>query len=256
MRKMLGIEHYTAPAKPQDKQCPKCGELFPAFEVPKMGWKFPSMCGVCALQNREEIEKEAKQEEIKNLIEYSGLKGKLLNHKFNDFEAKQCPKVFDLAQTYARSFLIPDTHKGLIFTGKPGTGKTHLVCAMANYMISTNQIRVKFIKSIDLLFQIRWAMNKDFDEEKRFIESLANVPLLIIDDLGSEKITDWAQQVFYKIIDDRDILEKPIIITSNIDIKGLAERIGDRTASRLASMCQIVQMGNEDFRLKEVTNEY
>ena len=77
-----------------------------------------------------------------------------------------------------------------------------------------------------------------------------NTPLLILDDLGAEKTTDWALQSLYIIINKRLSEELQTIITSNLSLDELRDKIGDRIASRIAGMCKIVKLTGRDRRLK------
>jgi DNA replication protein DnaC len=74
---------------------------------------------------------------------------------------------------------------------------------------------------------------------------------LILDDLGAEKTTDFTRSILYQIIDYRYNYEKPTIITSNLDVKQIAERFDDRIASRIISLCPVITLENKDYRMEK-----
>jgi DNA replication protein DnaC len=141
-----------------------------------------------------------------------------------------------------------------MFYGHAGSGKTHLSVAITKQIIEEKQIQVKFVRIVDLLLEIR----KTFDEneswkaenESELLRKYTFTPLLILDDIGSEKTTDWVRQVLYQIIDERWIEQKPIIVTSNLTLDELEGRLGERIASRIAGMTQLIEMQSHDYRIK------
>ena len=85
-----------------------------------------------------------------------------------------------------------------------------------------------------------------------FLDKNAHYPgYLIIDDIGAEKLTDFVRQTTYYLINEREMNELPLIITSNYGLEQLAEQIDDRIASRIAGMCEIVKFKGEDKRIKK-----
>jgi DNA replication protein DnaC len=94
---------------------------------------------------------------------------------------------------------------------------------------------------------------KDGEEEQAAIDSFVNIPFLVIDDLGVDKKTDFSFSTLYEVIDGRDMSEmKGLIVTSNLSLSALAERLGDdRISSRLAGMCKIVEITGKDRRTNE-----
>jgi DNA replication protein DnaC len=82
------------------------------------------------------------------------------------------------------------------------------------------------------------------------IEKYAGKKCLILDDLGVEKTTEWSLQTLYTIIDRRYREEKQTLITSNLTLDEIAEKVGDRIASRIAGMCKVVEIKGRDRRLK------
>ena len=72
---------------------------------------------------------------------------------------------------------------------------------------------------------------------------------LILDDMGAEKTSEWSIQTLYSIIDRRYRDEKQTLITSNLTLDEIAEKVGDRIASRIAGMCKVVEIKGKDRRI-------
>lgn len=130
----------------------------------------------------------------------------------------------------------------LFLWGPAGTGKTHLATATIRELAGT------VVKPQHIYRQCRGL--KDGVEEQAAIDSFINTPFLVIDDLGVDKKTDWSFSTLYEVIDGRDMAErKGLIVTSNLSLTALAERLGDdRISSRLAGMCKIIEMTGKDMR--------
>lgn len=153
--------------------------------------------------------------------------------------------------------------KGLYISGDRGTGKTHLAVALmrehlknmrmlyngSEYRINLNMIPV-FISVPELLLEIRQSYSNGGSSEKEIIDKYTVRDFLVMDDLGVEKSTDWSLQILYIIIDRRYREEKRTIITSNLSLDDLADKLDDRIASRIAGMCVLVPMKGSDRRLK------
>lgn len=137
--------------------------------------------------------------------------------------------------------------ENLYLVGPAGVGKSHLACATA-------QTWFNFGKSIQ-----RWRITELFrffrrkrgaDEEEKMISDIVNVGVLVIEDLGAHKETDWSTSILWEIIDRR--LEHGInglIVTTNLGRGDLAEQIGDRIPSRLSGLCKVVKIEGRDMRL-------
>jgi DNA replication protein DnaC len=132
----------------------------------------------------------------------------------------------------------------LFIHGPAGSGKTHLATA-----ISRGYGEVKIRKPQHIFRSLRGI--KDGAEEQAAINKYVKMPFLIIDDLGVDKKTDFSFSTLYEILDGRDMdYRNGLIITSNLSVGGLAERLGDdRIASRIAGMCRIVEIKGKDRRI-------
>lgn len=151
-------------------------------------------------------------------------------------------QAYDLAREFAR-----DPHGWLVFFGGYGCGKTHLGAAIAHERISQGEPAL-FVVVPDLLDYLRSAFAPDspatFDE--RFT-ALRDAPLLILDDLGAQSSTPWAEEKLYQLLNHRYNAQLPTVITSNCQLEDIEQRLRSRLADpALVTMWSILA---PDFRL-------
>lgn len=141
---------------------------------------------------------------------------------------------------------VRKTAKGIYLHGPIGVGKTHAAHAMVTKLREMG-IRT-LIYSAPALFDL---IRDDFDhKDSHNLDRLLEFRgLLFIDDLGVEKPTEWVMETLYKIINSRYEAMLPTYFTSNLEVGELADRLGDRIASRIAEMCYIIKMDGPDRRL-------
>lgn len=163
---------------------------------------------------------------------------------------------------------IPETRRGIYIHGKVGTGKTHIAYTL--YYYANEKARIitekknnygsidrevplaKFWNSTELLRDIRLDFDRERSERRASEEELMeHEGILFLDDIGSEKPTDWVLETFYLVINKRYNEKLPIIFTSNCNLRELANKIGGRIASRIAETCEIYETVGEDRRLKK-----
>ena len=203
-------------------------------------------------QYKKEVEEE-RQEKLndmkENPVKYmamAGIKKMFLTATLK--EIKLPPKKVKIAKQFL------ENKDGLFLTGKVGTGKTYLACAIGRELIMEgNKILFKTIPS---LFQdIRATFGKtNKEDESHIINKYSCIPYLILDDLGAEKMSDFSLDRLYLIIDGRYADELPTIITSNLSLKDIREKIHDRISSRIAGSCRTIQMPEVDLRLTNRRN--
>lgn len=177
------------------------------------------------------------------LLENSNLGRRFRDRTFETFNTADFNTAYRVAVEYAQSF-EENTGQGLLFIGTPGTGKTHLAAAITNYIISAFGIPVKFGSFISILDDVK----KSFKTDEEVIEKLLKVPLLVIDDLGKERQTEWSNSILYQVINGRYENYLPVTITTNASMRTLEENIGQATISRLIEMCSGVKMVGKDYR--------
>lgn len=184
-------------------------------------------------------------QEIVRLTMSAGISQRFKNRKFDTFKlTKDNKKAFEIAKRYADKYPI---NNGLLITGTCGTGKTHIAVAILHAILEKGYPGL-FVTVPDLLAEIRKSFNNDGESKK--IKDIMSARFLVLDDLGAEKTTDWVQEQLYMIINHRYEYELPTVITSNLDIGQLAQKIGERSASRLLEMCYGVRLNGEDYRAK------
>jgi DNA replication protein DnaC len=233
--------------------CPYCKKEVPKLEVEILGKKrlVQPVCK-CEAEKEEEKIKQAedrlKEQELKRLFSIHDLGERFNESKFSSFVVREgSEKCFKLAQKYVQEF---DEWEGesLMFWGEPGNGKSHLATAIANELTEKGK-RVVFISMPDLLEKIKATFNRNSNEsEAEIMKGLQVCDLLIIDDIGAEKVSDWVQEVIFRIVDGRYKKMKPIMATSNLEPKELAERIGKRAYDRLIEISQPIKNEATSYR--------
>lgn len=132
--------------------------------------------------------------------------------------------------TYARDCArkFADTPSSwLFFTGRYGTGKTHLAAAIANYALEKGE-DVIFQPVPDLLDQLRMSYGNTGESFEDRFERIRSVPLLVLDDLGAQSPTAWAEEKLYQIVNYRYVNKLPTVITSNVNPRDMDGRIASR----------------------------
>ena len=149
---------------------------------------------------------------------------------------------------------IPETRRGIYIHGEVGSGKTHIVYAIKKWWDERAPIRKSvFWNTAELIREIKLDFDRQPIDKKRIEEGMIGEdkqPLLFLDDIGAEKMTDFVAETFYLIINDRYIHVRPVIYTSNLSIEELADRVGDRIASRIAESCDIINLKGGDRRIQ------
>jgi DNA replication protein DnaC len=164
-------------------------------------------------------------------------------------------------KSFVREFPAPN-HPGLLLVGDTGTGKTHLAVAALKALLERGHECI-FYDYQNLLDRIRsgWDANAGAADREAYRNAL-ETEVLLLDDLGSHRTTDWIEDTVTAIITYRCNHQKPLIATTNLRDekkagdeyarKTLGEVIGRRAHSRLHEMCRVVEITVEDYRFKRV----
>ena len=141
-----------------------------------------------------------------------------------------------------------DAGRGLWFEGDVGTGKTTLAMLVSQAALDAGR-SVAIYSLPRLLAEIRATFEDDSDGSYvDFLDRLALVDLLQIDDVGAERSSEWVLEQLYAIVNARYEDERSVVITTNLDREEIETQIGKRTVSRLKEMCDPVHLYGRDER--------
>lgn len=198
-------------------------------------------------QEREKREEQERKEHIE----------KLRNRAFADVRLKQWAfenddnanaHISSVAQKYVENFwTMRQRGKGLLLYGGVGTGKTYIAACIINALVEqgTSCKLTNFSRLAN-----EW-MAREFTEKQNFVDGLNTYELLVIDDLGSERSTDFMNELIYSVIDTRHKSGKPLIVTTNLsgeNLKHPNDVTAERVYSRLFEMCIPVEVKGADRR--------
>lgn len=161
------------------------------------------------------------------------------------------------AMTHARRIveLFPSVDHGLLLCGPCGVGKTHLSVGMLYELVEHRGARGLFQEFNALVRRMRETFDRRSETPSaEVIGPVLAADVLLLDDLGSARVTPWAQDMLSLIVNERYNAKQLTLITSNLrDLPAgspgaLVDRIGPRLTSRLAEMCTTINIDGPDFR--------
>ena len=148
--------------------------------------------------------------------------------------------------------------RGLMFSGSSGLGKTHLAVGILKVLVQEKRCDGLFCYYQQLLKDIQNSWNPQTSTtELQVLEPVFNAEVLVLDDLGSVKPTDWVWDMVSMVLNTRYNHKRVTIVTTNFENlpaggagagMTLGDRIGDRMRSRLLEMCREVKMQGADYR--------
>lgn len=151
---------------------------------------------------------------------------------------------------------FPAVDRGLVLHGRQGVGKTHLAVGVLKAAIRTRGARGYFFETRELLRLVRDTYNRGADEtEMEVLGPVLKADLLVLDDLGAERTSEWVQETLGLVVNTRYNERRATIFTSNLvdlsdstDPRSFIFQLGARTRSRLLEMCHWVEMQGVDVR--------
>ena len=257
----------TTAAEPEDYTgedgllyCGKCRTpkeaFFPADKIALFGRdRHPAECDC---QRTQRMEREAAEQRRKHLDIVEDLK----RRGFTDPEMRswtfandngKCPQL-PMAQKYVERWEeMQAENGGLLLWGKVGTGKSYFAGCIANALME-QEIPVRMTNFALILNDLA----ASFEGRNEYIDRLCRPPLLIIDDFGTERGTEYGLEQVYHVIDSRYRSRKPLIVTTNLTLENLQnpqDTAHARIYDRLLVMCVPVLFTGENIRIATAQQE-
>ena len=210
---------------------------------------------------KEEKQKKRKQFEqmIRQFYIQNYISKQIQDYQFDNFIITETnKKEVEIAKDFTKKCINKNQKNGLIITGKSGVGKTHLATAILNQL--TEKDMLVLMGRLILLLDVIRDIFKDFSsKEKDIIELYSKVDVLIIDDLGTERISSWALEKLYTIIENRNENKLPIIVTTRFNKESLLDRfyqsedeeLSEAIIQKLYQFCYGIELKKYDQNEKE-----
>src|SRR5918911_1381147 len=196
-----------------------------------------------------------RQDEIRDRLRRRSNLGHLSQRTFDTFRPEGRDPAAQRSSGLAEALVVCRDYAvaplgWLVLTGPSGCGKTHLAAAIANRQIELGN-EVFFAVVPDLLDHLRatFAPGSDVTYDELF-EAVRNAPLLVLDDLGTQSETSWAQEKMFQVLNHRFNAELPTVITTNYAIGELDARLKARLTDK--SVAVVAAIGEWDTALDEL----
>ncbi|WFE15330.1 ATP-binding protein [Bacillus atrophaeus] len=180
---------------------------------------------------------------IRRLMNSSDITAEFEKLQFKNFTKEGKPDViadaYECAVDYYKDFenIRGGRKNSMALLGQPGSGKTHLLTAVANKLIKSNNVPVQYFPYIEGFNDLK----DDFDKLEEKLKRMKEVDVLLVDDMfkpvgGKPRATEWQLEQMYSVINYRYLNHKPLLISSELDIERIVQ-IDEALGTRIYEMC-------------------
>lgn len=191
-----------------------------------------------------------KLREVSKLMNASGLGDRFKQRRFETFQTdKNTAEAKLAAERFCNELQSNPKATGLMLVGPYGCGKTHLAASIVHRCAEFGIAGV-FVVVPELLARIRTSYRTGDGKAEAVIDMAKRAKLLILDDLGAEKASEWVKEQLYMLVNYRYEHMLPTVVTTNCSGAELEQELGRRTLSRLVEMTKPVNIHASDYRMK------
>jgi len=202
---------------------------------------------------REDAERarlEQERMQLQGRIGRAAIPKRFIGRGFDNFNVTtdEQGKALAICRTFAEGFADKwESGQGLVLSGKPGTGKSHLAAAIMQHVIQRHS--TLYVTCMDVIRMIRETWRKDSTESERdVLDRLGRLHLLVIDEVGVQYGTESEQTILFDVLDLRYRDQLPTILLTNQDMTGAKQFLGDRTWDRIRETSRWVPFDWESYR--------
>lgn len=181
---------------------------------------------------------EVRARDVRSFIDRAGIPPRFYDFAFENFPG----------DTHGLVDWTSDDGQGLFIHGEYGTGKTSLAVCVLKAHIERYCVAGNFVTVPALLDEIRATYRDDSDGESALMSRVTSTSLLVLDDIGAERPTEWVVEKLFTVINYRHDHLLPTVFTSNLSIPQLAERLGERTTWRIVEMSEVIHLKGPNLR--------
>jgi DNA replication protein DnaC len=242
-------------------ECPEHGAFSStgvAYRLGRTEREIWSRCPACMAREQEEeraeAERQAAERRERQMAEQMGeanIPARFRLRTLQNFKAANPGQVaaLEISREYAESFEQRALKRGdsLIFLGAPGTGKSHLATAILQAILPKHCGLYTTTSAIIRAWRDTWRKESELSE-RQLLKTYAELPLLVIDEVGVQRGTEDEKNTMFDILDRRYRDMKPTILLANQTKEQLAEILGERVFDRLRETARIVSFQWESYR--------
>lgn len=248
------LEKIKNPPPPIPGMCDEHGPFESRWVVCLGDKDVYSNCPVCSTRaaaeraDRERAEEEQRLADLQQaLLRDAGIPALFHDATFDNYQADtpEMRKCLAIARAFATS---QKRGRSLVMTGKPGTGKTHLACAIAREAMKTSR-RVVFTTAAEVVMSVRATYRRDSElSEMDVLDRFRNANMLVIDEIGAQNGDEHGKTILFDILNYRYAEMLPTVICSNLSEKNLTDVLGERLMDRFAQTGVISAMDWQSWR--------
>ena len=167
-----------------------------------------------------------------------------------------CTQMLSYLREWGNKYQVAQNiHHGLIISGPVGVGKTYLLCCLAK-QLAFKGVSVRFVDFFQLLMEVRASYSDRTTSSEAILAPLIQVDVLIIDELGKCRDSDFEKVILDQLVVGRYNQNKAIVASTNHPLRSVTYKefppleaaVGQRIFSRLSEMCSFVELSGDDFR--------